>query len=69
MEPIVNLAHLEQVSDLDIVELTVTSPSAQKREEKTVALVQLKHGFFPIVTSQSFSQLVHAAALAYNSNK
>ena len=64
-----NLAHLEQVSDLDIVELTVTSPSAQKREEKTVALVQLKHGFFPIVTSQSFSQLVHAAALAYNSNK
>ena len=69
MEPIVSSAPLEQVSDLDIVELTVSSPSAQKQEQKTVALVELKHGSFPIVTSQPFSQLVHAAALAYNSNK
>ena len=35
MEPIVSSAPLEQVSDLDIVELTVSSPSAQKQEQKT----------------------------------
>ena len=34
-----------------------------------IVLVELKHGSFLSVTRQPFSQLIHAAALGYNSKK
>lgn len=69
LEPVVSSTPIEQISVLDIVELTVVRPSAKEEHQKMVALVELKHGNFPSVTSQPFSQLIHAAALAYNSRK
>lgn len=59
----------EQISDLEIVELVLLCPSQSKKAKKMVALIELKHGSFPVVTSKPFSQLMHAAALAYNSGK
>lgn len=53
-----------QLSDLEIVELLmVSSSSSGEVRPKMVALVELKHGLFPQVKSEHFSQLFHAAAL------
>lgn len=61
---------LNQVSDYEISQmLTIYNSSGTEtdRHRKMVALIELKHGDFPIIKAKPFSQLIHAAALAYNS--
>lgn len=61
---------LNQLSDYEIAELLTiynTSGKETDRQRRMVALIELKHGEFPTIMSKPFSQLIHAAALAYKS--
>ena len=58
-----------QLSDLETVELLVSSPAQENEDQSMVALLEIKNGEYPIITGKPFSQLMHAAALAYNSGK
>ena len=57
---------MEQVPDVEMIEVVAASPP--ERRQRIVALIELKHANMQTLQSQRFSQLMHAAAMAFNSN-